>query len=91
MKIVISCARSKADDAGYMKTNDKRCVKFVGDPDLAKAAPPKPGFCYAHPDGDAKGDKTWRDKLIAYNESCAEANQFKLLQAYKLYKSKKLF
>ncbi len=88
MKVVIACAGSKAGNASYMKTEDRICVKFVGDPDLAKEASPKPGFCYARPDGDAKGDKTWRDKLIAYNESCTEANPFKLLQAYKLYKPK---
>ena len=85
MKVVIACAGFKVDDAGYLKTKDKRCVKFVGDPDLAKAASQKTEFCYARPDGETKDGKTWRDKLIAYNESCAEANPFKLLPAYKLY------
>lgn len=85
MKVVIACAKSKACNAGYMKTTDGRCVKFVGDPDLARAASPKPGFCYARPDGEAGDSKTWRDKLIAYNESCVEANPLGLLPAYKLY------
>ena len=89
MKVVIACAKSKVCNAGYMKTEDGRCVKFVGDPDLAKAVSPMPGFCYAHPDGEAKGDKTWREKLVAYNKSCKDENPFGLLPAYKLYSHKR--
>lgn len=88
MKVVIACAGSKAGNAGYMKTVDERCVKFVGDPDLARAASPKPEFCYARPDGEAKGGKTWREKLVAYNKSCKDENPFGLLPAHKLYKPK---
>ncbi len=87
MKVVISCAESKARDAGYMKTEDGRCVKFVGAPDLAKAVLSKPGFCYARPDDEAKDGKTWREKLVAYNKSCKDENPCELLQAYKLYKN----
>ncbi len=87
MKVVIACAKSKACNAGYMKTEDGRCVKFVGDPDLAKAVSPKPGFCYARPDGEAKDGKTWREELVAYNKSCKDENPHELLQAYKLYKN----
>ena len=83
MKVVISCAGSKADDAGYMKTKDEKCVNFVGNP--AKVMSREPGFCYARPDDEAGDGKTWRDKLIAYNESCVEANPLGLLPAYKLY------
>ena len=88
MKVVISCAKSKACNAGYMKTEDeRRCVKFVGDPDLAKAVSPMPGFCYARPDDEAKDGKTWREELVAYNKSCKDENPFGLLRAYKLYKN----
>ncbi|MDE2724653.1 MAG: hypothetical protein OXI59_14875 [Gemmatimonadota bacterium] len=83
MKVVISCAGSKADNAGYMKTKDEKCVNFVGNP--AKVMSREPGFCYARPDGEAGDSKTWRDKLIAYNESCVKANPLGLLPAYKLY------
>lgn len=86
MKIVIACAGSKAGNAGYMKTADRRCVNFVGNP--AKVMSREPGFCYARPDCGAKGGKTWREKLVAYNKSCKDENPFGLLQAYKLYKPK---
>ena len=82
MKVVISCAGSKAKDAGYMKT-DRRYVKFVGNP--AEVDSQGSEFCYARPDDKARDGKTWRDKLIAYNESYAEANPLGLLPAYKLY------
>ena len=85
MKVVISCAGSKADCAGYMKTKDERCVKFVGNPDLAKTASQKTEFCYARPDGETKDGKTWREKLLAYNKLCTDENPFGLLPWYKLY------
>ena len=88
MKVVIACAKSKVCNAGYMKTEDGRCMKFVGDPDLAKAVSPMPGFCYAHPDDEAKDGKTWREELVAYNKSCKDENPFRLHRAYKLYKHK---
>ena len=85
MKVVIACAKSKVCNAGYMKTTDGRCVKFVGNPAVA---PSNSEFSYAHPD-KAKGGKTWREKLVAYNKAYKdEKNPFKLLQAYKLYKHK---
>ena len=89
MKVVISCAKKKADRAGYMRTKDERCVKFVGDPDLAKAASQKTEFCYARPDDEAKDGKTWREELVAYNKSCKDENPFGLLRAYKLYSHKR--
>lgn len=89
MKVVISCAGSKASGAGYMKTAGERCVKFVGDPDLAKAALQKPEFCYARPDDEARDGETWREKLVAYNKAYKdEKNPLGLLPAYKLYKPK---
>lgn len=88
MKVVIACAKSKVCNAGYMKTEDGRCVKFVGDPDLAKAVSLMPGFCYAHPDDEAKDGKIWREELFAYNKSCKDENPFRLHRAYKLYKHK---
>ncbi len=85
MKVVISCAGSKAEDARYMKTKteDGRCVQFVGNP--AKVVSREPGFCYARPDDKARDGKTWREKLVAYNKSYKDENPFRLLKAYKLY------
>lgn len=91
MKVVMACAKSKVCNAGYMKTEkteDGRCVKFVGAPDLAKAVLSKPGFCYARPDDEAKDGKAWREELVAYNKSCKDENPFRLHRAYKLYKHK---
>ena len=89
MKVVISCAGSKAKNAGYMKTKDERCVegcvKFVGNPVVA---PSNSEFSYAHPDDEAKDGKTWREKLVAYNKSCKDENPLELLPAYKLYTPK---
>ena len=85
MKVVISCAGSKAKNAGYMKTKteDERCVQFVGNP--AKVVSREPGFCYARPDDEAREGETWRGKLVTYNKSCKDENPFGLLPAYKLY------
>jgi len=84
MKVVISCAGSKADGAGYLKAEDEKCVKFVGNP--AEVNSQRSEFCYAHPDCVADDGRTWREKLVAYNKSCKDENPFRLLQAYKLYK-----
>ena len=84
MNIVISCAGSKADRAGYMKTKDERCVKFVGNP--AEVNSQRRDFCYARPDNEARDGETWREKLVAYNKPCKDENPFRLLPAYKLYK-----
>ena len=86
MKVVISCAGSKAPGAGYMKTENGRCVNFVGNP--AKVVSREPGICYARPDDEARDSETWREKLIAYNKSCTDENPFGLLPAYKLYTPK---
>lgn len=87
MKVVISCAGYKADCAGYMKTEDGRCVNFVGNP--AKAALQKPEFCNARPDDKTRDGETWREKLVTYNKAYKdEKNPLELLQAYKLYKHK---
>ena len=86
MKIVISCAGSKAPGAGYMKTENGRCVNFVGNP--AKVVSRELGICYARPDDEARDSETWREKLIAYNKSCTDENPFGLLPAYKLYTPK---
>ena len=84
MKVVISCAGSKADRAGYMKTKDERCVKFVGN--SAEVNSQRQDFCYARPDDEARDGKTWREKLVTYNKTYKdEKNPFRLLQAYKLY------
>ena len=84
MKVVISCARSKADGAGYMQTEDGRCVLFVGNP--AEVNSQRSDFCYHRPDCIADDGRTWREKLVTYNKSCKNENPLGLLPAYKLYK-----
>ena len=54
MKVVIACAESKAKNAGYMKTKTEngRCVKFVGNP--VEINSKRSEFCYARPDDKAE-------------------------------------
>ena len=75
MKVVISCAGSKAKDAGYMKT-DRRYVKFVGNPAEVDSR-----ILLRSTDDKARDGKTWRDK----HRIMSLMHPLGLLPAYKLY------
>lgn len=82
MRIVIQCAGRKRDGAGSMQTSDGRPVSFVADP----PRDPSPGAQYfARPDDPSEDGRTWRHRLLAYNESTND-NPLGLARAADLYK-----
>jgi hypothetical protein len=83
MKIVISCAGSKEELAGYMKNKDGKRVVFV-----ARIPPfnPQPDAIYATPDSLSDRQVSWRTLLQEYNKSPGN-NPLNLYPAYKLYKN----
>ena len=82
MNIVIQCAAQKMAEAGSLQTSDGRRVRFV-------AHPPVDGdtdrYIYAHPDEVSDDGRSWRERLLAYNES-PRTNPLGLLPAYALYR-----
>jgi hypothetical protein len=81
--VVIQCAGSKRADAGFLKTKDGTSVSFVAHPEFA---PPADGCIYARPDDASDAGGTWRDQLLAYNESPG-SNPLGLLPAFELYEN----
>jgi hypothetical protein len=81
VRIVIQCAARKAARAGKLQTVDGHDVMFVADPGKA---PQQTRIRYARPDELSEGTNTWRDRLVAYNQTPA-VNPLSLLPAYQLY------
>jgi hypothetical protein len=84
MKIVISCAGSKAELAGYMQSCDGKRVIFVAQP---KLAPQADNVIYAAPDDQSDRQVSWRTLLEKYNNNPGN-NPLNLYPAYKLYQDK---
>lgn len=81
MIVVIQCAASKQDNAASFQSADGRRVCFVADPGKAP-----PGEClYARPDDPSDAEGTWRERLLAYNQSGA-GNPLGLSRAFDLYR-----
>lgn len=83
MIVVIQCAGSKRPDAGTLRTRDGRPVLFVAHPEKA---PSKDNCVYARPDDLAENGQSWRETLLARNQSPGQ-NPLGLLPAYQLYKN----
>ena len=83
MIVVLQCAGSKRDNAGFLRTTDGRPVSFVAHPELA---PPTGNCIYARPDDQAFSGGSWRDWLVAYNANPSD-NPLGLLPAFELYKN----
>ena len=85
MIVVISCAGSKSERAGRLKTRDGTPIEFVAQPDIA---PRRPGVAYERPDGDSGCGVTWRRWLVEYNQKHVGRanNPDGLLPAWQLYK-----
>jgi hypothetical protein len=83
MKIVIQCASSKKDGAGYMKTKNGKRVMFVAQPQFA---PQSDDVVYHTPDSQSDWQESWRTRLEKYNKSPGN-NPLNLYPAYKLYKN----
>lgn len=81
MIAVIQCAGSKQREGGYLSNQTGERVVFVAQPDLA---PKADGYEPVHPDGAAPGGRTWREEVLAYNES--EDNPQGLYTAWELYR-----
>lgn len=83
MRIIIQCAASKDPSAGTFMTPDGHLVQFVSSPELA---PRNPALTHARPD-DASGDgRTWRQRLLLYNDDREDSNALGMLPAYRLYR-----
>lgn len=82
MKVIIQCAASKADNAGFLTTQTDRRVKFVARPD---EVPRSEEWHYARPDDPSDlPEQSWRQQLERYNE-IKNDNPSGLLKAYRLY------
>jgi hypothetical protein len=81
--VVMQCAGSKRDGAGYLTTKDGQPVSFVGHPEVA---PPAAGRLYARPDDQSDQGGSWREQLVAYNKTPRD-NALGLLPAFELYKN----
>lgn len=80
MKIVIQCAGRKTKGAATLRAADGRSVRFVAQPDLA---PSRASEIRARPDDVSDDGRTWRTRLLAYNEQAD--NPLGLLPACRLY------
>ena len=65
MIIIIQCAASKRYEAVYRQSNGQK-VMFVADP---QKAPHRSDIVYAHPDDIAEDGESWREELVAYNQT----------------------
>lgn len=83
MIVVIQCAGSKRAGAGTLRTMDGRPVLFVAHPEKA---PSQDNCVYARPDDLAENGQSWRETVLAYNQSPGQ-NPLGLLPAYQLYKN----
>src|SRR5262249_61435085 len=81
MKTVIQCAARKQPAATTFRAADGRRVAFVAQPDLA---PRDAGTVPARPDDQSGDGRSWRKRLLAYNED-TRANPLGFLPAYRLY------
>lgn len=84
--IVIQCAGSKRSHAGCFRLRNGGEVLFVSDPDKA----PQDEYTYAHPDGQADIEETWRKQLLRYNDLHKDVpggNPLGLLPVWRLYKN----
>lgn len=80
MIVVIQCASTKQPGAGHLRSRNRRPVIFIAE---AQAAPNDGTYVYAQPDDRSDHDMTWRELLLAYNES--GNNPDGLYPAYRLY------
>ena len=80
MRIFIQCAGRKRPDAATFAASDGRLVRFVAQP---ASAPARTGYVYARPDNVSDDGRTWRARLIEYNER--GVNPLNLLPAWQLY------
>jgi hypothetical protein len=89
MRIVIQCANTKADDAGWLRAANGvlspsgEPISFVARPNEARAANLAGNF--ARPDDSATTEgRSWRHLLVEYNAT--GANPLRLAQAARLYR-----
>jgi hypothetical protein len=84
MIIIIQCAAGKRPDAGRLVSAGGKALIFVADPE---AAPVDSAYTYARPDDMSDSGKSWRERLLEYNESAGN-NPLGLYPAYQLYQNK---
>ena len=83
MKVVIQCAAQKQPHAGCMRTESGRRVLFVAHPSRVDVSD---HAAYAHPDDPSGAERTWRERLVAYNQEPGD-NPLGLLPASHLYRN----
>ena len=86
MIVVIQCAASKRQDAGYLHNRTGEKIFFVAQPD--KVAKRGRKVRYVRPDDISDTGKSYRQVLADYNRpAAAKKNPFGLLPAWQLYKN----
>jgi hypothetical protein len=81
MKVVIQCAARKDPAAGTFRTADGRPVVFLAHPEWAATTA---GQILARPDDVSDDGRTWRERLVAYNNENG-GDPLGLLPAWRLY------
>ena len=84
MMVVIQCAASKREGAGFLRTTTGTPVVFVADP---LKAPASEACIYARPDDPSDRGLSWRDLLLQYNKTPDE-NPLGLFRAFALYENR---
>ena len=72
MNIVIQCVARK-HASGSFRTETDKDVLFVGDPGQAPYAPTG---IYARPDDRSSDGRTWRERLVSYNQGGPNLSAF---------------
>jgi hypothetical protein len=84
MIVVIQCAASKREGAGFLRTTTGTPVVFVADP---LKAPASEACIYARPDDPSDRGPSWRELLLQYNKTPDE-NPLGLFRAVALYENR---
>ena len=82
LAVVIQCAARKDPRAGHLVDENGSRALFVGQP---AEAPDNRSVVYRRPDDFIRDGRTWRDKLLEYNNRHGEDNPMGLLPAWQLY------
>jgi hypothetical protein len=80
MIVVIQCAATKRQDAGYFQSESGNRILFVAAPAMAPASTV---VTYAHPDEAAEDGRSWRQHVADYDK--LSENPFGLFRACDLY------
>src|SRR5262245_29634417 len=82
MQVVIQCASSKVQDAGFLRTRTGQRIKFVAHPRHASRSE---ALVYFHPDDHSDIPDSNGGSSLWYTNESPRDNPLRLRQAYRLY------